>query len=248
MAYDSINNYKVRLVPVSKWKSGDITTIRQSGVVFEATPNFTESRSAEYEALAPIHMPGSIQVYKRTNSRTFSIGAHLLSRNVDDARTNMRYLQLLRSWMLPYFGKTDTLHANQQANRDSRRQSGNSSGQTQEERITSEGVQLRGAPPDVLFLYAYSANQDGQRSMSTPIINIARVPVVMTNLEITYPEDVDYIPVAEVDADGQLINMDKAQPFPRKMDVTISLIETHSPREYEEFDLLSYKMGNLTGF
>lgn len=248
------NNYKVRLIPIASLTyGGDPSSIRDSQVAFDVTPAFSETRSAEYTPVTPVHMPGAMQVYKHTNSRSFEVTAHLVSRNVADAIKNMANLQKLRAWLLPYFGATDTLNNSQRQQR--AKTSYASTGQdltpqtAQErdahirQRVVSEGVQLRGAPPDILYLYAYSAGANDLRG-GGPKVNINRVPVVMTQLGITYPEDVDYIPVY---TPGGSPNSN-TEPFPRKMDVTISLVETHSPREYEQFDLLAYKLGNLVNF
>ena len=248
---DIENNFKVRLIPISSLTyGGDPTSIRQSQVAFDVTPTFSEARTAEYSPVTPVHMPGAMQIYKHTNSRQFEIGAHLVSRNVADAIRNMESLQKLRAWLMPYFGNTDTLSTDQQRNRQagaSARSDQNVGPQTAEERdanlrqrVISEGVQLRGAPPDILYLYAYSTGTNDLRNIG-PRVNLNRIPVVMTSLNITYPEDVDYIPV-------QITPSASTEPFPRKMDISISLVETHSPREYERFDLLSYKLGNLPNF
>lgn len=232
---------------------GDPDSVRQSQVAFDVTPTFTETRSAEYTPVIPIHMPGSIQVYKHTNSRNFEMTAHFVSRNASDAWVNMMNLQRLRGWLMPYFGSTDTLTTDQRAYRSTK---GNAVGNQNttdltpaerdakvRERIQSEGVQLRGAPPDILYLYAYSTSANDSREAGG-FVNVNRVPVVMTNLSITYPEDVDYIPVYDPDVGPT----DFTEPFPRKLDVTISMVETHSPREYEQFDLSAYKLGNLVNF
>ena len=204
-------------------------------------------------------MPGAIQVYKHTNPRQFDITAHFISRNVADALRNMRYVQTLRSWRYPYFGGTNTLtDANQLARNNSVQRRANQEGtststltdaeqaRSARARVASEGVQLRGAPPDVLYLYAYSNSQIDDRNNSgnvfTPV-NINRVPVVLTSLAITFAEDVDYIPVFENTPDNVF-----TQPWPTKMDVTLTLAETHSPREFETFDLNAYKNGNLARF
>jgi hypothetical protein len=194
-----------------------------------------------------------MQVYKHTNSRQFEITAHLISRNVADAVKNMKNLQTLRGWLMPYFGGTDTLT---NSNKEARRNTSYGAGGDQQtpltaeerdakvrERVQSEGVQLRGAPPDILYLYAYSTGASDLRG-GGPVVNINRVPVVLTSLGITYPEDVDYIPVYNTEYTPN----SRTDPFPKKLDVTISLVETHSPREYEKFDLLAYKLGNLVNF
>lgn len=254
------NNYKVRLIPIASLTGGaDPATIRSAQVAFDVTPTFSESGSVEYSAITPVHMPGSIQIYKHTNSRTFEIGAHLISRNVADALKNMAYLQKLRAWRMPYFGQTDTLT---DANRAARQQSAQKmvSGTVQPlnaqqsiamnaQRVKTDGVQLRGAPPDILYLYAYNNDSIDGRTNAGNIftqVNIARIPVVMTNLNITYPDDVDYIPVYDTTRGGP--DSTFTQPFPIKMEVTISLAETHSPAEFQKFDLAAYKNGNLVSF
>lgn len=237
-------NYKVRLVSVID---------NENRVVFDVTPSFSESRSVEYTQVTPIHMPGSVQVYKNTSSRTFSITAHLISRNVADAAKNMFYLQRLRAWALPFFGlgsstgaRTDPAKASRSAELDQQldaawdpqNQDPNQLDSIQAVEAAIQNLQspeLLGAPPEVLYLYAYSASQGGGRSPG--LVNINRIPVVLTTLEIVYPEDIDYIP-----------SSDNGEPFPVKMDVTITLIETHSPREYERFSLADFKRGQLVNF
>lgn len=257
------NSYKVRLVPISSLVNGeDPATIRASQVRFDVTPSFSETGSVEYTPVTPVHMPGAMQVYKHTNPRQFEIGAHLVSRNVTDALRNMKYLQQLRAWRMPYFGGTDTLtDGNRQARREAEQRRANQAGtgtstltdaertQALRTRIQTEGVQLRGAPPDVLYLYAYSNAQIDARNNTGTVftpVNINRVPVVLTNLSIVYPEDVDYIPVYDLSLgapDAQF-----TQPWPVKIDISISLAETHSPAEFERFDLNAYKNGNLVNF
>jgi len=231
------SNYKVRLVSVlglaTAFQPGDINS-----VTFEVTPGFTENGNVDYSAVQPVHMPGSVQVYRYTQARTFSITAKLISRNSADALRNMKYLQTLRSWRYPFFGNSGT-NIRQQSQADSttavnRIRNGVSSG--------SGGTELLGAPPELLYLYAYSTQSNDSRDSSTGNnVNINRVPVVLTSLGITYPEDCDYISI-DVDVNNN------TEPFPVKIDVTVSLTESHSPNEFEKFDLVAYKTGNLVGF
>lgn len=244
-----MSNYKVRLVPVTSLKYGNTGSISDSQVTFEVTPQFTEDRAADYNAVTPVHMPGSIQMYRSTSSRTFNLTATLISRNGEDALKNRQRLQMLRGWLMPYFGSTDTLT---EQNRTIRKQNAGFSitdqtlppeqqAEQARSRIQAEGVQLRGAPPDVLYLYAYSTGSDQMSGTRMyPTYNINRVPVVLSSLNITYPDDVDYIPVDN----GEWI----IEPFPVKMSVNLQLLETHSPREFERFDLAAYKAGTLANF
>lgn len=94
---------------------------------------------------------------------------------------------------------------------------------------------LLGAPPDVLLLSAYTTSQVNQVADQSTF-NLRKIPVVVTSLDFSYPDDVDYIPTQT------------GEPFPIKMDVSISLIETHAPVEFESFSLQQYRAGRLSNF
>lgn len=219
-------------------------------VVFDATPEVQESGSVEYKATNLIHTPGAIMTYGFTNSREFSIGnAKLISRTPDEALNNMKKLQILRSWRMPYFGA----------------QSSTSFGTLNEEKL--------GAPPEILYLYAYARELDenkGNTFSHTKLTNIQHVPVVLTQLTITYPSDIDYIPTSDTtfainpnlptdttspgnrafqnvalsfDSSGK-----NSEPFPTIMNISMTLVETHSPAEYSQFSLQNFKAGILTDF
>jgi hypothetical protein len=93
------------------------------------------------------------------------------------------------------------------------------------------GADLRGTPPAVLLLSAYS--QDGDR---TKMNHIHRVPVVIQNVSIPYPADIDYIPSTS------------GVPMPTIMTIDMTLTETHSPAEYSNFSLSDFKKGMLRNF
>jgi hypothetical protein len=90
-----------------------------------------------------------------------------------------------------------------------------------------------GAPPEVLYLYGYSA--DGTSPTDGPQ-NLRRIPVVITSLGFDYPNDVDYIPTLD------------GVPFPTVMTISIELKETKSPYEIEQFSLADYRLGKLIGW
>lgn len=237
--------FRVRLVSILAMRSSATKqSIDDAQVIFEVTPVLTESGSVEYGSTTPVHMPGSIQIYKHTSSRSFDIQAKFISRNVADAVKNMKYLQTMRSWRYPFFGATDTIG---KTSRDMPAESDEPVSNPDDAavaRAKDTGAQLKGAPPEVLYLYAYASgeqNATGDGSASQPI-NLSRIPVVLTSLTITYDSDVDYIPVY-TGSDAST-----AVPFPMRVNVSLMLAETHSPREYEKFDLMAYKKGNLTGF
>lgn len=194
-------------------------------VVFDATPEFSESRTINYKNIDPIHAPGGIYMYANTNARTFSIQGKLISRSVFEATKNLAYVQYLRTWAMPVFG---------QVNEDSPG--------------LASGENILGAPPALLFLTAYANKQPGNQAVQTtvpvpgggtvPAIgnNIWQVPVIITQLDIPYPSDVDYIPTV-----NQI-------PFPTIVVISISLVEAHSPNAYTNFTLQDFKTGNLLHF
>lgn len=213
---------------------------RQNVVVFEATPDLIETRNINYKTVDPVHAPGQIYAYVNTSSRTFNLSAvKLISRTQEEAQRNLNYLQILRAWTLPAFGQ-DPLTSEQRENREfldnqSRR------GATAEELNRSRadlnrdfggfGEDLRGQPPPVLLLSAYSAD-----SNIGTLGHINQVPVVIQNISIPYPSDVDYIPSKT------------GVPMPTIFAIDMTLAETHSAREYEQFSLTAYKRGELGGF
>lgn len=235
--------YRVRLVSVASFY-GAATSSGFEQVIFKASPTLQESRRVEYVPVSPVHMPGSIQIYKNTSARDFQISALLISRTQDEALQNMKQLQLLRAWCTPYFGSSSTLTDSQRgARRELTANNVDPSTYTQAQ-ISSRGSELLGAPPDVLYLYGYAANNqrpDVSTSGSATraqAVNIHKVPVVITSLDFTYPNDVDYIPTSDI----------ITSPFPTKMTVNIALAETHSPAEYEKFNLADFKQGRLVNF
>ena len=88
------NDHKVKLVSIIDGRT----------VVFDVMPEVTESRSAEYEAVSAAQMPGEFQKYKGTKSTTWQINATLVCRNSVEATQQYLYLNLLRAWVMPYFG------------------------------------------------------------------------------------------------------------------------------------------------
>lgn len=199
-------------------------------VIFEASPAISESRTINYQQIDPIHMPGSIFAYATTPSRNFGISdIKLISQTSAQASRNMRDLQILRYWCMPRFGSIGGDNFGNTFGADV-----NNSFLGRNSKTISNDNQL-GMPPPLLFFSAYSASQSGGGS-SLVAQNINRVPVVITSLDIQYPNDVDYIP------------NEKGVPFPTIMTINISLSETHSPKTFEAFNLDAFKAGTLGGF
>lgn len=227
------NPYKVKL------RSQVTNTV----IAFDVSPEITEQRTVNYKTLEPVHMPGGIHVYGNTASRVYNINnIRLVSRTREEASKNLYRLNVMRSWAMPYFGVNNT--------------------------------SLVGAPPDVLALSAYATglqdsantapsagNRDSSNSSATGVpdqqdrdvnkrtraTNIQNVPVVLQQITIPYPSDVDYIDtIAWLAPDKTLI--DPGVPFPTLMTIDLQLLETHSPNEYAKFDLKRYRQGLLDTF
>ncbi len=203
------------------------------------SPEFTESRSVLYKNIDPILAPGAIYQYANTGSRTFSIQGKFISRSINEATKNLTMIQYLRTWAMPVFGAVG--------------------------KGPAVGEDILGAPPAILFLTAYSLGNPLQNSQKdVPVHNVSgsnqflspdtsnnppyvggslalgnniyEVPVVITNLEIPFPADVDYIPTVN------------QVPVPTVVTVSIQLVETHSPNKYASFTLQDFKAGNLVNF
>lgn len=105
----------------------------QNIVKFEVMPDVSENRTVEYEAVQPPQSPAAFQKYKGTGSVQWSITATLTSRTTDEATRNLRLINQLRAWTMPYFG----------------------------ERTAVDYPQKLGAPPPVLILSGYRAQMIG---------------------------------------------------------------------------------------
>lgn len=248
------NKYKVRLMPANILAGNKDAR----GLSFDASPNISESRTVNYNALDPLHAPGQIQVYKNTSSRTFQISdVKLISRTIGEADKNLERLWALRSWCMPRFGNSSTLSKENRLVRETKMQEEsrrrdpslkNKLGKGNTYTAEELGNELLGAPPPIILLSAYSkvvGTTDDSKSEVPPRIvtsrwnvtqHINRVPTVIQQLTIPYPNDVDYITTS------------KGVPMPLIMNIDITLIETHSPNAYEAFNLNAFREGRLQGY
>lgn len=191
------------------------TANKDTIVMFEAQPKISVTESADYDTLQPIHSVTGFVSFKTSHMKKIGISdIKLFSRTPREASANLKRLNILKSWLKPYFGQ-----AGEGVDGTSTVDNGRST-------VTSMQRML-GAPPDILFLYAYS-------SASTIEQNLKQIPVVIESMSYEYPNDVDYIPTEQANI-----------PFPVIMSIQINLIETHSPKEAEEFSLAQYKAGTM---
>jgi len=131
-------------------ESNFVKLISQNGdkdsVVFNVMPNISESRSASYEEVSIAQHPGAILKYQTTSARTWGVGGiKLISRNEEEANRNQEIINILRSWLMPYYGAGTA---------------------------NSAGPSLFGAPPDVLTFSAYGDTVIGPVSVVLESLNI----------------------------------------------------------------------------
>jgi len=233
------NQFKVKLTSAS---SLDRLTDLRDSVVFDVTPDLIETRNVNYKSLEPLHAPGQVFVYQNTNSRTFNISnVRLISRTSHEASLNLARLWTLRGWTTPQFGQGPQAHEDAWIDELVKnnlpavqaRMARNRRSRSSTPRVNKSFL---GAPPQILLLSAYS--RTGAVNGTKGIGHIRRVPVIIQQMSIPYPSDVDYIPTDD----------ENPTPMPTVMTLDITLLETHSPTEYENFSLDDYRLGNLKGF
>ena len=104
-------------------------------VVLDVMPTISESKSATYQPFNPNQHPGEILKYTGSQSRSWSIEAKLISRDISEADDNLDTVNLIRSWVLPFYGEG-----------------------TAEDSNTREYL---GAPPPIITLSAYGPQMIG---------------------------------------------------------------------------------------
>jgi len=81
------------------------STVTPEFVKFQVTPRLSESRQANYAELNLVHHPGSILKYERTGARSWTLNVKLVSRTTAEASANQRDLNIIRSWVMPFYGE-----------------------------------------------------------------------------------------------------------------------------------------------
>jgi hypothetical protein len=104
------------------------------------------------------------------------------------------------------------------------------------ERTRTSYPQKLGAPPPTLILSGFRQQMIGP------------VPVVITSLNWSFPQDVDYIPANSFSALGVLAGEFSGGvlvPFPTAMKVQITLLESFATDEVNGFDLAEFTTGRM---
>lgn len=74
-------------------------------VHFKVTPEISESATANYIEESDIRAASSLLIYMGSPARNFSFNAKLVSRTEKEALENFKYLNLLKSWRMPFVGE-----------------------------------------------------------------------------------------------------------------------------------------------
>lgn len=104
-------------------------------MVFAVMPDITERGGASYDAVQVLHHPGEILKYRSSTARTWGLSAKLISRNLEEASANLKYVNLIRSWRMPFTGVGTG--------------------------VDSRTSRYLGAPPPILTFSAYGAQMIG---------------------------------------------------------------------------------------
>lgn len=190
-----------------------IGNISGLSVVFDAMPQISVHNTAKYSAIEPSHLIGSYYVYDNSPSATYSLS------DVKLVSRNPKEAgeNLKRILTLKSWTKSYF-------------------GKTDNLGSASDDLsQWLGSPPEVLTFSAYSTGDSRG--------HIYNIPVVLTSLDINYPNDVDYIYTGN--DTGDKIN---GTPFPSILTISLSLNEQHSAKDYESFNLHKYRNGILDNF
>lgn len=95
------NNQNKTIITLKTYSQQDRQVIK-----FLANPTITDAREASYDSVAISHHPGEILKYRSTNSRAWSLSnIKLVSRTAAEATENLKKLNMIRSWVMPYYGQ-----------------------------------------------------------------------------------------------------------------------------------------------
>lgn len=87
------------------------STVTDEIVKLVVSPRISESRSAQYSEVNITHHPGGILKYEKTNSRSWNVSAKLVSRTQSEASENQKLLNIVRGWVMPYYGAGTEKHS-----------------------------------------------------------------------------------------------------------------------------------------
>lgn len=98
---DTRKNNKVRLVStITATGNGKVNTGTEQ-IVFNLSPEISESKQVIYAEIGDIRQAGSILIYGGSPSRRWSFNTKFLSRTREEAENTWKSIQLLKAWANP---------------------------------------------------------------------------------------------------------------------------------------------------
>jgi hypothetical protein len=96
------NNTNVYKLTISAKPNGQVS---YNSITFDAMPSIQETQSATYREFSPLQHPGEILKYHSTDGRQWTISVKLFSRTMQEAAFNMQRINVIRSWVMPFYGQ-----------------------------------------------------------------------------------------------------------------------------------------------
>lgn len=107
-------------------------------LIFKTMPTIQESNSAQWDpAPGTTHQLADTMVFKSSASRSYTISVKMIARDAYEADTTLRYMNILRAWTKPYFGRGTAAALLYDG--------------------SGEASKFLGAPPPILAIYAYGS-------------------------------------------------------------------------------------------
>lgn len=186
-------------------------------VIFDVMPEVVENRTVEYEAIAPPQHPTAFQKYKGTSSTQWTVQATLTCRNTDEATENLRIINVLRGWTMPFFGqKTASVYPDK-----------------------------LGAPPPVLEFSGWRDQMVGPVQVVITSLNwnfpqdVDYIPARGFKKRLGRTSTRSAGNRSDLEFSGELI------PFPTVIKIAIQLVESFSTDQVNGFDLSAFRIGQF---
>lgn len=223
-------------------------------VLFNITPEMSEQRSVSYAEISDLRLPASILIYMGSPSRRFSINAKFLARTQTEADISFKYMNLLKSWCVTdskrYLGspKNSSVVGNYSTLNPNLTPAQSGTANPNPDSAPPPPTNPTSNPTSVPIKAPATVTASDDLFYQTPQVlyltgygtQFRSIPVVVRDLNITFPTDVDYIQ----NSTGAWV--------PILQDIGISLQEARNVYSQKgastaiaQFDLSAFKAGTL---
>jgi hypothetical protein len=182
-------------------------------VTFFVSPEISESRNVNYVDISDIRMPASILIWMGSPSRGFNLSAKFIARSQIEADGAFQQLSLLRSWCVaqPVTGSLDQdkrtvtqvvanniVHSSQTDKIASKPSDAAATANTQQGKAPTTGQPPPANQPPDQSTYTLGGTLFNDQTPPVLLLEgyggqFRHIPVVIQSLNISYPNDVDYI-------------------------------------------------------